>query len=508
MDTISGFPKAIIPKENAPIEEQQKQQQLSQQEQEQQQQQPNPAQATGHDDADDLPILYRDSTPRDEFLAAVWGHVFNQRRATGTRVPRAVVHATSARHVVAAVRLANEMGCRVSVRSGGHSWAGWSVREDAICVDLGGLPGGKYSLSGDGAGADGVSGYEYDEGTGVLSCPPSATGRMVNGFLEGKGRMFSGGHCPDVGLGGFLLQGGMGWNCKNWGWSCESILGIDAVTADGREVHASKGENTDLFWAARGAGPAYRQVLQWVIDTCKTADTDTEVVAVGQYIPEHPDPVIITNFLAFKPNRTSGEAALRPIHDDPDRPPNPIIQTFARPTSLPDQYAPQAIANPEGHRYCSENAYVRNDEDVPAVLEEAFTTLPTRKAFALYFSMAPTSRRPHYTADADDDASSMALSMHSDHYFALYTVWEDEGDDERCVDWTQRVIRGVERFAEGSYLGDADFRYRRTKYWRDGNARRLMGIRRRWDPEGRVCGYLDEGDGSGVEGLRNEFEWE
>jgi FAD/FMN-containing dehydrogenase len=67
--------------------------------------------------------------------------------------------------------------------------------------------------------------------------------------------MFAGGHCPDVGLGGFLLQGGMGWNCKNWGWACESIVGIDVVTADAREIYCSKSENADLFWAARGSGP-------------------------------------------------------------------------------------------------------------------------------------------------------------------------------------------------------------------------------------------------------------
>ncbi|ROV96004.1 hypothetical protein VMCG_07993 [Cytospora schulzeri] len=466
---------------------------------------PNPS-------SDDLPILYRDSTPRDKFLDSVWGHVFNHRRATDSRVPRAVVHATSTSHVVAAVKLANRLRCRVSVRSGGHSWAAWS-------------------------------GLEYDERTRILSCPPSATGRMANKFLEGKGRLFAGGHCPDVGLGGFLLQGGMGWNCKNWGWACESIVGLDAVTADGRVVYASQGENVDLFWAARGAGPGfpaivtrfylmtrplpelyqsvyiypiseYRKVLQWVIDMCKVGDTDTEMVAVGQYIPEYPDPVILANFLTFKPDRAQGEAALRPLHDDPNRPPNPLIEVFARPTSLPDQYAPQEVANPEGHRYCSENAYIRNDEeDVPAVLEEAFTTLPHRKAMALYFGMAPTSRRAHYTAqvDGDDDndfVGSMALSMQSDHYFALYTVWENPEEDERCTAWTHGVMRGVERFSEGSYLGDADFQHRRTKFWRDGNARRLMEVRRKWDPEGRICGYLDQGDRSGVEGLKNEFEWE
>lgn len=213
----------------------------------------------------DLPILYRDSTPRDVFSDAVWGPVFNHRREVASRIPRAVVRATSPSHVAAAVRVARQLGCRVSVRSGGHSWAVWSVRDDAVLIDLGALPGGKKhhpppssssSGTGTGTGTDGgEEGLVFDAGSKIVSCPPSATGRQVNGFLQTKGRMFAGGHCPDVGLGGFLLQGGMGWNCKNWGWACESIVGLDAVTAEGEEVYCSKAENADLFWAARGAGP-------------------------------------------------------------------------------------------------------------------------------------------------------------------------------------------------------------------------------------------------------------
>lgn len=213
----------------------------------------------------DLPVLHRDSTPRDAFLDAAWSHTHNHRRDVGARVPRAVVHATEAAHVAGAVRLARELGCRVSVRSGGHSWAHWSVRDDAVLLDLGALPGGKFSSSssgeegGGGGGDEGTKekkvGLVYDETTKIVACPPSATGRRLNGFLRDKGRMFAGGHCPDVGVGGFLLQGGMGWNCKNWGWACESIVGLDAVAADGREVYCSEAENADLFWAARGAGP-------------------------------------------------------------------------------------------------------------------------------------------------------------------------------------------------------------------------------------------------------------
>ncbi|GAW26405.1 putative fad binding domain protein [Rosellinia necatrix] len=143
-------------------------------------------------------ILIREAADPAAFAEAVWGRVFNRRR-DGARVPRAVARASSAAEVRAAAALAARLGCRVSVRSGGHSWAAWSVRHDAVLVDLGAL----RHLA-----------WEDDNGGGVVACSPSTTGEELNAFLATRGRMFAGGHCPDVGLGGFLLQGGMGWNCK------------------------------------------------------------------------------------------------------------------------------------------------------------------------------------------------------------------------------------------------------------------------------------------------------
>ena len=126
-----------------------------------------------------------------------------------------------------AVDLAIKRNTRLSVRSGGHSWACWSLRDDAVMLDL-----GKYNE------------IDYDDQTHIVKVSPSTNGRTLNKLLRTKGRMFAGGHCPDVGLGGFLLQGGMGWNCKvrkhspqgantdtedlqNWGWACEQVVGID-----------------------------------------------------------------------------------------------------------------------------------------------------------------------------------------------------------------------------------------------------------------------------------------
>ena len=48
---------------------------------------------------------------------------------------------------------------------------------------------------------------------------------------------------------------------QNWGWACERVLGVDVVTADGELVHCDKNENTDLYFAARGAGPGMTSIF-------------------------------------------------------------------------------------------------------------------------------------------------------------------------------------------------------------------------------------------------------
>lgn len=456
----------------------------------------------------ELPIIWRAKADPAAYELARVGRVFNQRRPK--RYPRAVVEATEESHIVEAVRLAVKENCRVSVRSGGHSWAAWSVRDDAILIDL-----GKYSL------------IDLRESENVVVVSPSTTGRVLNAFLHDRGLMFAGGHCPDVGVGGFLLQGGMGWNCKNWGWACESVLGIDAVTAQGELVHCDATQNSDLYWAARGAGPGfpavvtkfylrirpsysnmlsstfiypiakYREVMDWVVKLSPTYDADTEIVAVGATPPGISQPCIIPLFVTFKNNEEEAKAALKLANDT--RPEGFVVELVDQKTSLADQYRDQAAANPEGHRYTAENAYINNDADVTSVLEDAFTTLPHPKAFSLWYAMNPVSRRP---------LPDMALSMHTDHYFALYTVWEDESDDDRCRQWVRDTMKKVERHSQGAYLGDSDFQERRTRFWADDNAKRLMKIRQDRNPKGTICGYLDIGDASGVKGLANKHEWE
>ena len=129
------------------------------------------------------------------FDAACFGRIFNARKPR-ERVPAAVLEAESEQDVIDGVRLARERGWQVSVRAGGHSWAGWSVRDDALLIDLGAM-----------------REMEWD-GEVATARPAVRGGTELAPFLAGHDRMFTGGHCESVGLGGFLLQGGQGWNSR------------------------------------------------------------------------------------------------------------------------------------------------------------------------------------------------------------------------------------------------------------------------------------------------------
>lgn len=230
-----------------------------------------------------------------------------------------------------------------------------------------------------------------------------------------------------------------------------------------------------------------------------TYDADTEIVTVGLHPPGKTEVHIMVLLLAFKNSEEAARAALQPAEDT--APAGAVEQWFGKATSLAQEYDDQHAANPNGHRYCVDNCYVADGADVVSVLEAAFTTLPSRRSFSLWYAMAPGSRR---TAAAMPD---MALSMQTDHYFATYAIWEDAADDERNRGWVRDTLRAVERHGSGAYLGDADFQVRPTKFWETAQGRRLMQIRRQRDPHGRIAGFLDDGDRSGTKGLANVQEW-
>lgn len=226
-----------------------------------------------------------------------------------------------------------------------------------------------------------------------------------------------------------------------------------------------------------------------------TFDEETEIVMISTYPPGLDELHIMVMFITFKDSEDSAQQALKPAEDS--FPSDPVLHWFCRETDLEQEYAGQAHANPAGHRYHCENAFLRDGEDVVSVLEKAMTTSPSKETYTFWYPFFPWSKR---------SLPDMALSLQADNYIAMYTICKDEASDEKCQNWTRDIMKYLKQHSVGSYLGDIDLQIRTTKFWSDEHATRLTDIRRRWDPSGVVCGYLDAGDRSGVAGLDNRLD--
>jgi len=408
-----------------------------------------------------------------------------------------VLFAESIGDVISGVHLARENNLTISIRSGGHSWDGWSVRDASLLIDLGRM----REMS-------------YDPRSGVATVSPSITGGQLNPYLEPFGQFFPGGHCPDVGLGGFLLQGGMGWNSRGWGWACERIAAIDVVTADGRLLHADEHQNADLFWAARGSGPgffaivvrfylrprprpkaltrttfvypmqAYDEVMSWLHGMHRSLDPCVEVVGIGLQvtIPGRPESQfqhsLVVHALAMVDTPEEARAALVPLEACP-APERALVRDICIPTSFQEQYDEQQRQNPRTNRYAADNLWFSGSvEEVIPLLKPCFETLPSTRTFALWYSMAPLL-----------PLSDMALSLQSELYFAIYTVWNDPADDTRCREWLHNQMTRMQAFSDGLYLGDSDLPMRPAKFMATESFQKLEELRVKYDPDRRICSY-------------------
>jgi FAD/FMN-containing dehydrogenase len=151
-------------------------------------------------------------------------------------MPRVVVHCRTALDVQAAVRAARDSDLALSVRGGGHDWAG-----RALC---GGLVIDLSAMNGTVIAADNRS-ARIGGGASALD---------VLGVTDPHGLAAVTGSCGDVGMAGFTLGGGYGPCIGRLGLALDNLLAAEVVLADGRIVTASNNGEAELFWALRGGG--------------------------------------------------------------------------------------------------------------------------------------------------------------------------------------------------------------------------------------------------------------
>ena len=174
--------------------------------------------------------LVRDGDPAYDDLRRVFNAAIDRR-------PALIARCSGVADVMAALAYAREQGLDVSVRGGGHSVAGHAVVDGGLMIDL--RP---------------MSRVRVDPEEKVAWCGGGANWGQLDRETQAFGLAVTGGRMPDTGVGGLTLGGGSGWIERKYGFTVDSLLSAEMVTADGRLVVASADRNPDLFWALKGGG--------------------------------------------------------------------------------------------------------------------------------------------------------------------------------------------------------------------------------------------------------------
>jgi FAD/FMN-containing dehydrogenase len=170
------------------------------------------------------------SGPAYEAVLAIWNGAVEHR-------PAVVVRCTTAADVQVAVRVAGEYGVPLSVRGGGHDWAGRSLRDNGLVVDL-----------------SGMRDVTVDAEARVATVAGGARAADLIAEVSQYGLSAVTGTVGAVGVAGLTLAGGYGPLGGVAGLALDNLLGVEVVLADGSLVVADAENEPELFWATRGGG--------------------------------------------------------------------------------------------------------------------------------------------------------------------------------------------------------------------------------------------------------------
>jgi FAD/FMN-containing dehydrogenase len=403
------------------------------------------------------------------------------------RRPLAVTRVASADDVARAVTLARESGLELSVRSGGHSLAGYGTSDGGIVIDLSGMK--ALDIDADARTAwveTGITAGEYTNAT------------SERGLVTGLGDTGS------VGIGGITLAGGIGFLVRKNGLTIDNLVAAEVVTADGELVRASEESEPDLFWAIRGGEsnfgvatrfqlrlhevseivggmmilPASPEVITGFIEAATAAPEELSTIVNVMlappmpFVPEemHGKPVLMGMF-AYSGPVDQGESVIAPFRALA----KPVVD-MVKPIPYPELYE-----GPEQEPQLATGANFFADSLEPSAAEAILEQLPQSSAMMKVVQLRVLGGA---MARVPNDATAFA---HRDrglfvHVAAMYV---DPGEKETHDAWVNGLAGSLGRDGAGGYVGflpEVDEETIRAVY-PGGTWERLRGLKRRYDPD-------------------------
>ncbi|GAB1315266.1 Bifunctional solanapyrone synthase [Madurella fahalii] len=169
-----------------------------------------------------------------------------------TQRPSCIVRPSSTADVSLVVKSLREAPqVPFAIRSGGHATnRGFSNIDGSVTVDL-------TSINAVRVREDGVT----------VSIGTGATWGDVYPVLDARKRSLNGGRASNVGVGGLLSGGGIGFFALQYGFACDAVVNMEVVLATGAVVNANEKSNRDLFIALKGGQNNFGIVTRFDITT-------------------------------------------------------------------------------------------------------------------------------------------------------------------------------------------------------------------------------------------------
>jgi|SRR5450830_144902 len=150
-------------------------------------------------------------------------------------LPYAVVYCENEHDIRECLRFVEQQNLKFTIRSGGHSTAGYSSSSEKLLIDVSRL--NNIIVDAINLTATVETGVDFG---------------ALNTTLDSYSLHVPGGECDGVNVGGFVQGGGYGFTSRTFGMNCDNVISLRVMLADGVVVTASTTEHANLWWAMLG----------------------------------------------------------------------------------------------------------------------------------------------------------------------------------------------------------------------------------------------------------------
>ncbi len=408
------------------------------------------------------------------------------------KFPDLITYCSDENEVIKAVKAARKTCRTIRVRSGGHSYEGFSVGDCAAVIDVGCI--------------DFVC---LNPTKGTLTVGPGVNNRALYEVLGAYGYPFPSGTCPTVAVAGLVLGGGWGLSVRLLGLTCDHLLSATLIDANGNRHIASERHERELFFALQGGGGGNFGVVTSL--TFRLPPKLFDVTYVELELPEADNETTAQFILRFQQWLQKGDRRFTPlgrIYHLPNEPHGFYMRgifygseaqaraslapftdlgmsgvfnemTFVEAIRIVEDGYPDYERFTTGGRF----AFSPFSEEEALRIVGLIDTLAEGSVggfIALYGLKGAVSEiRPEETAFFYRDALNI---------ITLSTNWEDPMAKCANLNWFAPRYEVLKRITCGSYVNSPNLQ--NIEYLRDyygGNVRRLQALKARIDPENVFC---------------------